>query len=368
MVATSSISIFRFLVVLAAHLLVACQAQQQINEIEIDSSSEDYMGWKDYMFLMFRFGLFALIICFPFIRGLLVWYRAGGRAGFRRSEGGWIVGLRFRAPDMDRWLILSGYAERAGMSAADFVGSERSPRKLTADEVYALPEIFAPRVSSKTMDGDVDIEIGRSPGDDDELAVTYHGDDGETEKADSADTNFKNIDANDSDAPRSDESASATTTATATATATTSEEVVTESSCESPSRPCARGIAKPLFTTTMSTSCSICIEDFQEGEKVRLLPRCGHAFHTECILPWLTERQGCCPCCKELVICPEATTEESKENEATENQNQTNEYQNESRTNGDESATALDRGSYMNRNNSVLGLRGYHASPFVGPW
>ena len=25
-------------------------------------------------------------------------------------------------------------------------------------------------------------------------------------------------------------------------------------------------------------------------------------FHTECILPWLTERQGCCPVCKTPVL------------------------------------------------------------------
>mmetsp|Transcript_49432 Transcript_49432/g.119915 ORF Transcript_49432/g.119915 Transcript_49432/m.119915 type:complete len:911 (+) Transcript_49432:90-2822(+) len=55
------------------------------------------------------------------------------------------------------------------------------------------------------------------------------------------------------------------------------------------------------FTTTTCTTCSICIEEFDVGEKLRLLPRCGHSFHTECILPWLTERQGCCPLCKTMV-------------------------------------------------------------------
>merc|ERR1712151_1290290 len=59
---------------------------------------------------------------------------------------------------------------------------------------------------------------------------------------------------------------------------------------------------------TSSTICSICIEDFVDGEKLRLLPRCGHAFHTECILPWLTERQGCCPFCKCDVISPNETS------------------------------------------------------------
>jgi uncharacterized protein YbaR (Trm112 family) len=68
--------------------------------------------------------------------------------------------------------------------------------------------------------------------------------------------------------------------------------------------------------------CSICIDDFEEGEKLRLLPNCGHAFHTDCILPWLTQRQGCCPYCKTPValvseeeedtssmISPEITTD-----------------------------------------------------------
>lgn len=51
-----------------------------------------------------------------------------------------------------------------------------------------------------------------------------------------------------------------------------------------------------------SSSCSICLEDFEVGEKVRLLPRCQHFYHTECVLPWLTERQGCCPMCKTPVL------------------------------------------------------------------
>ena len=56
------------------------------------------------------------------------------------------------------------------------------------------------------------------------------------------------------------------------------------------------------FTTTTCTCCSICIDEFEEGETIRLLPRCGHAFHTSCILPWLQDRQGCCPLCKMEVL------------------------------------------------------------------
>mmetsp|Transcript_7826 Transcript_7826/g.11494 ORF Transcript_7826/g.11494 Transcript_7826/m.11494 type:complete len:635 (-) Transcript_7826:48-1952(-) len=44
-------------------------------------------------------------------------------------------------------------------------------------------------------------------------------------------------------------------------------------------------------------SCTICLEDYGEGEKLRVLP-CQHAFHTDCILPWLKERSPTCPLCK----------------------------------------------------------------------
>jgi len=57
----------------------------------------------------------------------------------------------------------------------------------------------------------------------------------------------------------------------------------------------------PMFFSKAS-DCSICIDDFEEGEKLILLPRCDHVFHRECIKPWLLERQGRCPLCKTGVI------------------------------------------------------------------
>jgi len=47
--------------------------------------------------------------------------------------------------------------------------------------------------------------------------------------------------------------------------------------------------------------CSICLEEYEEGEMLRMLP-CHHLFHTECIIPWLTERFPNCPLCKAHVI------------------------------------------------------------------
>lgn len=68
-----------------------------------------------------------------------------------------------------------------------------------------------------------------------------------------------------------------------------------------------------------NTVCSICLEDFEYGEQLRVLP-CRHQFHTECIIPWLTQRQGLCPLCKTQVLPEDENTEEG-ESEVGENSN-----------------------------------------------
>jgi len=42
--------------------------------------------------------------------------------------------------------------------------------------------------------------------------------------------------------------------------------------------------------------CTICIEDFQAGDKQKTLP-CFHRFHASCVDEWLGH-QGTCPICK----------------------------------------------------------------------
>lgn len=50
-------------------------------------------------------------------------------------------------------------------------------------------------------------------------------------------------------------------------------------------------------------TCAICLEDYEDGEKLRVLP-CNHRFHTECIDQWLSSRKPLCPVCKHDALRP----------------------------------------------------------------
>ncbi|KAH7277734.1 hypothetical protein KP509_38G004700 [Ceratopteris richardii] len=47
--------------------------------------------------------------------------------------------------------------------------------------------------------------------------------------------------------------------------------------------------------------CAICLCEFEEEDVLRLLPSCGHAFHTECIDTWLFSHSTC-PLCRMIVL------------------------------------------------------------------
>lgn len=51
---------------------------------------------------------------------------------------------------------------------------------------------------------------------------------------------------------------------------------------------------QPTKTSEHALACSICTEEFERGEDVRVLP-CDHKFHPACIDPWLLNVSGTCP-------------------------------------------------------------------------
>jgi len=59
----------------------------------------------------------------------------------------------------------------------------------------------------------------------------------------------------------------------------------------------------------LSDECTICLDEFAPGVRVRKLP-CDHIFHSTCIARWLIERSAVCPLCKlDLYIEPEEEDE-----------------------------------------------------------
>ncbi|CAO2824641.1 unnamed protein product [Amaranthus hypochondriacus] len=50
--------------------------------------------------------------------------------------------------------------------------------------------------------------------------------------------------------------------------------------------------------------CSVCLCEVSQGEKTRLLPKCNHGFHLECIDMWF-QSHSTCPLCRNPVILGE---------------------------------------------------------------
>ncbi|GJN07160.1 hypothetical protein PR202_ga24965 [Eleusine coracana subsp. coracana] len=72
----------------------------------------------------------------------------------------------------------------------------------------------------------------------------------------------------------------------------------------------------PDDDTTTTTECAICLGEFVDGEKVRLLPRCRHGFHVGCIDAWLAAHSSC-PICRNSLLLEEDDHHHGAAGEAT---------------------------------------------------
>lgn len=49
------------------------------------------------------------------------------------------------------------------------------------------------------------------------------------------------------------------------------------------------------------TTCSICIEDYEDSEMLRMMPQCRHYFHKDCVDAWLKVKTSC-PICRNSLV------------------------------------------------------------------
>ncbi|KAK9056529.1 hypothetical protein SSX86_023891 [Deinandra increscens subsp. villosa] len=68
----------------------------------------------------------------------------------------------------------------------------------------------------------------------------------------------------------------------------------------------------------VEVECSVCLCELEQGDKTRVLPKCNHVFHAECIDMWF-HSHSTCPVCRNLVS--EETKEISVESLLLENDN-----------------------------------------------
>ncbi|KAJ0968605.1 hypothetical protein J5N97_025522 [Dioscorea zingiberensis] len=52
--------------------------------------------------------------------------------------------------------------------------------------------------------------------------------------------------------------------------------------------------------------CGICLSEFTDGDRVRVLPACAHGFHVTCVDAWLASRPSCPTCCAAIVAAAAA--------------------------------------------------------------
>ncbi|XP_021846848.1 RING-H2 finger protein ATL80 isoform X2 [Spinacia oleracea] len=65
--------------------------------------------------------------------------------------------------------------------------------------------------------------------------------------------------------------------------------------------PTTKYLCEAGDSNKQADDCAICLTEFSDGDMMRILPRCGHAFHITCIDTWLGSHSSC-PSCRQLVL------------------------------------------------------------------
>lgn len=73
-----------------------------------------------------------------------------------------------------------------------------------------------------------------------------------------------------------------------------------------------------------ATECPICLGEFADGEKVRVLPKCNHGFHVRCIDTWLLSHSSCPNCRLSLLEHTSGGSDEARSQPENDNRRQGN--------------------------------------------
>ncbi|MCL7040520.1 hypothetical protein MKW94_002311 [Papaver nudicaule] len=81
----------------------------------------------------------------------------------------------------------------------------------------------------------------------------------------------------------------------------------------------AASVIKALPVVTFSANefkdgleCAVCLSEVEEGEKARVLPKCNHGFHVDCIDMWF-QSHSTCPLCRNPVSIESSSPDSSQE-------------------------------------------------------
>ena len=232
-------------------------------------------------------------LMFPVVRMLMYCCVHYHDLRWRRNERGWIVGFNWTRRNLEG---NEGVWNLAGFQMG-VVRGRPVTHTLTKEQVYALPTIRfgvddLKNVIRKYRGEEVEHAVGKTGAED--LEGTSASTNLEVKPAAAAEVNTVDQNNASTDILSNEGDTRVDTEDTANDTEDTASNAE-----DAPVEKKDNAFVQAAFDSCVS--CSICICEFEHGEEMRLLPECGHAFHTECILPWLTEKKNVCPLCQQKV-------------------------------------------------------------------